>query len=238
MKQIHKKLLQKFLAIFLLAVMAVACEKGELGENYPTPRSTTTPISTKPSLTSFRLDTLAIPAGWMTGNNDPEQWITILNTTSKDCYTGAECQGFEYKPGGTWGGIISWSENCGDSGTDDAWNKVTSGDCGVNLLERGNFKEIKQLTFWARGKKGSEVIKFEIGGDDFLPTPKISLGQVTLNDTWKKYTIDLDGVDLTQAIGLFIWVANDADNPNGAIFYLDDIKFEGNINTKKLSRHR
>jgi hypothetical protein len=32
---------------------------------------------------------------------------------------------------------------------------------------------------------------------------------------------------LTNAVALFIWTATDIDNREGAVFYLDDVKFEG-----------
>jgi hypothetical protein len=34
-------------------------------------------------------------------------------------------------------------------------------------------------------------------------------------------------MDLTKVVGLFLWVAADIDNPDGAVFYLDSIQFEG-----------
>ena len=77
--------------------------------------------------------------------------------------------------------------------------------------------------------RGGEKIEFTVGSNPGgpPPTPKRSLGTVTLETIWKQYEIDLKGVDLSKAIALFYWGASDADNPKGAVFYLDDIQFEG-----------
>lgn len=174
---------------------------------------------------TVQLDALAIPAGWMSGRSDPEPFIRM--ETSSDCHTGANCSQFTYRSGGSWGGIYWWPLICGESGTPDAWNKVRNGTCGVNLLETGNFSAMSRLTFWARGDQGNEVVEFKIGGADVSPAPGRSLGKVALEPTWNQYEIDLEGLDPTNVIGLFCWVATDVDNPQGAVFYLDDVQFEG-----------
>ena len=43
---------------------------------------------------------------------------------------------------------------------------------------------------------------------------------------WKRYEIDLAGLDMRRAVGLFMWVATDLQNPKGATFYLDNVQFE------------
>jgi hypothetical protein len=95
------------------------------------------------------------------------------------------------------------------------------------VLEAGNLSAVNRLTFWARGDRGGEVIEFRIGTEEVLPIPGRSLGGVTLTSTWDQYGIDLEGIDLTNAIGLFCWIAKDSDNRQGAVFHLDDIQFEG-----------
>lgn len=87
-----------------------------------------------------------------------------------------------------------------------------------------------RLTFWARGAAGGEKIEFLVGGilgqyaDSVQPAR--STGVVTLTANWQQYTIDLTGVDLSRIAGGFAWTATQADNPGGATFYLDDIRFE------------
>jgi len=44
----------------------------------------------------------------------------------------------------------------------------------------------------------------------------------TLTTQWQKITIDLTGLDLRYILGGFGWVASADNNPNGAVFYLDD----------------
>jgi len=175
---------------------------------------------------SIRLDAFAIPAGWMSGGGDPEHYIR-LESSPGDCHTDADCSQVTYNPGGMWGGIYWWPLTCGESGAEGAWRNVQAGTCGVNVLEVGNLSAVSRLTFWARGDRGEEVIEFKIGGVDVLPIPGRSLGKVTLEPTWQQYEIDLEGMDLTNAIGLFCWVATDVANPQGAVFYLDDVQFEG-----------
>lgn len=178
-------------------------------------------------IASIQLDALAIPAGWMTGSETrgPESFISLTNTG--DCYTGADCDQVTYEAGGVWGGIFWWPLSCGESGTPDAWDRVTGGVCGINVLEMGNLSAVTRLTFWARGGQGGEVVEFKVGASDILPSPGRSLGKVTLTPTWEPYEIELENVDLTNAVGLFVWIASDRDNSQGAIFYLDDIQFEG-----------
>lgn len=172
------------------------------------------------------LDALAIPAGWMSGGDNPANFMT-LQASPDDCHTGADCVRFTYKTGGEWGGVYWWPPACGASGTPDAWDQVRRGTCGVNVLQVGNLSAVNRLTFWARGDLGGEIVEFKIGGVDVLPTPGRSLGKVALEPTWEQYEIDLENLDLTNAIGLFLWVAADDTNPQGAVFHLDDIQFEG-----------
>lgn len=173
-----------------------------------------------------RLDALAIPAGWMSGGGDPMPFIT-LSPGQTGCQSRPGCTRVTYKPGGQWGGIYWWPQVCGDSGTDAAWQKVKADSCGIDVRQAGNFKEINRLIFWVRGERGGEGIEFKIGAIDIEPKPGRSLGKVTLKTTWEPKEIDLKGMDLTKAIGLFAWIATDVANPQGAVFYLDGIQFEG-----------
>ena len=178
------------------------------------------------TMASVRLDALASPAGWMSGGGSPESFISF-KASSEGCHTGSDCLQITYRPGGGWGGIYWWPLSCGESGTPEAWDRVRKGTCGINVLEAGHLGAASRLTFWARGDKGGEVVEFKIGAVDVLPTPGRSLGRVTLKPTWEQYAIELEGMDLTNVIGLFLWVATDVDNTQGAVFYLDDIQFEG-----------
>lgn len=94
-----------------------------------------------------------------------------------------------------------------------------------------NLSQYKKVTFMARGEKGGETIdKFGVGGitaqEQDGDTDNNDTGQIELTKDWKKYEIDLTNKDLTHIIGGFLWVMNADLNGNGAVFFLDEIKFE------------
>ena len=87
----------------------------------------------------------------------------------------------------------------------------------------------RKLTFWARGDKGGERIEeFKIGGitGEYADSDVAGIGPVVLTKDWQQFTIDLEGKDLSSISGGFCWATNLDVNPDGATFYLDDIKFE------------
>jgi hypothetical protein len=176
--------------------------------------------------TSIRLDTLAIPAGWMSGAGRPEQFMS-LGVSRDGCPSQQGCIQVTYKPGGSWGGIFWWPHQCGPSGRPEAWEMARSGACGINVLQKGGFKAVSRLSFTARGEKGGEVVEFKVGSDDLSPKPGKSSGKVRLTPEWKPYGVDLKGLDFNNAVALFAWTAADQSNPQGVVFYLDDIRIEG-----------
>jgi|GEM_PF-1016910 len=99
---------------------------------------------------------------------------------------------------------------------------------GALDLSRAN-----QLTFWAKGATGDEVVRFFAGGIGSSSTayqdtlrPEATSGFVRLTAAWHKYTINLAGRDLSGLIGGFGWTADRCANPAGATFWLDDIRYE------------
>lgn len=189
------------------------------------PSSLTIRVPPPPAMASVPLGALAIPAGWMSGGGDPARYISLGSALGHR--PDSKSSMITYKTGGSWGGWFWWPLTCGDTGTAEAWDKVKRGACGINVLEQGDLSAVNRLTFWAKGDQGGEAIEFKIGAVDILPSPGRSLGKVTLTGDWKQYEIDLSGMNLTNAIALFYWGATDMDNPKGAVFYLDDIQFEG-----------
>lgn len=197
-------------------------------------------------IATVRLDALAVPFGRMSGLGDPESFID-LEASPNDCYTGSDCLRFTYRSGGEWG-IIYWWPFCIGKIAEfrcqkaEGWNSIEQfctafvepqtiqgarkGVCSIDVLKVGNLSKVNRLTFWARGENGGEKVKFMVGDVDVPPIPGRPL-KVTLTHDWKPYEIDLEDMDLTDAVGLFIWFVTDIDNPQGAIFYLDDIQFEG-----------
>ncbi|MCF7908269.1 MAG: hypothetical protein K9L86_05320 [Candidatus Omnitrophica bacterium] len=118
--------------------------------------------------------------------------------------------GFQYA---RWAGIY-WQAPANNWGTVDA---------GYNLSKAA------KLTFWARGAKGGENIEeFKVGGimNEFSDSDRVSTGPLVLNKEWTQYTIDLKDKDMSYIIGGFCWIATPDANPDGIVFYLDEIKFE------------
>ena len=127
-------------------------------------------------------------------------------------YPGSGCMQWTVQTGGGWVGVQWWPPGC---------KSETLNTCGINLLVKAGFSTVNRLTFWAKGEKGGEVIEFKGGGR------QIENGKATLKSTWEMYSIDLRGLVFTNLGDMFFWSASDIDNPTGASFYLDDIRFEG-----------
>jgi len=154
-----------------------------------------------------------IPSGWMGDYGD----IKYDGASKEDPYLGDTCVKIIYSgkatQGARWAGIY-WQNPPNNWGTVDK---------GFDLS-----KAVK-LTFWARGEKGGERIEeFKVGGimGEFSDSDSAGIGPVILNKDWTQYTIDLKGKDMSYIIGGFCWATNIDVNPEGANFYLDEIKFE------------
>jgi hypothetical protein len=92
-----------------------------------------------------------------------------------------------------------------------------------------NLNGAKKLIFKAKGDRGGEVIdQFKIGGinGNYADSGSAAIGPITLTKDWKPYEISLEGQELSSISGGFCWVMNHDENPSGATFYLDDIRYE------------
>ena len=154
-----------------------------------------------------------IPSGWMGDYSD----IKFNDNWSENPHSGATCIKIEYLPkatnGARWAGIY-WQYPQNNWGSVDKSYGLTGA---------------KKLTFWARGEKGNESIQeLKMGGisGEYPDSDSASIGPVVLTTDWKKYEIDLGGKDLAHIIGGFCWATNIDVNPEGAVFYLDDIQYE------------
>ena len=154
-----------------------------------------------------------IPSGWMGDYGD----IKYDGVSTEDPYLGDSCIKIIYSgkatQGSRWAGIY-WQNPANNWGTIDA---------GYDL------SKATKLTFWARGVKGGERIEeFKIGGimGEYSDSDSAGIGPVILNKEWTQYTIDLKGKDISYIIGGFCWATNIDVNPEGATFYLDEIKYE------------
>ena len=154
-----------------------------------------------------------IPSGWMGDYGD----IRYDAGNTVDPYLGNSCIKIAYSgkgsQGARWAGIY-WQNPANNWGTVDA---------GFDL------SKAEKLTFWAKGEKGGERIEeFKVGGimGEYSDSDLAVIGPVILTPEWKQYTIDLKGKDMSYIIGGFVWATNVDVNPEGATFYLDEIRFE------------
>lgn len=162
------------------------------------------------------LDNHFIPSGWMPASAAQD---LKLNTNWKNYpFSGDSCIRIEYKnnSGTRWAGIY-WQQPANN------WGTVPK--AGYDLQGAVKF------TFWARGEKGDEIInEFKVGGissGEYIDSDSISIGPIQLTKEWKEYEIDLRGRDLSYIIGGFCWATNiDVNDPEGILFYLDEIEYK------------
>lgn len=162
------------------------------------------------------LDNHYIPSGWMPAT--AAQDLKIQVSWKDNPFSGDSCIRTEYKnnSGTRWAGIY-WQNPANNWGT---------------IPEAGfDLQGATKLTFWARGHEGGEIInEFKMGGissGEHIDTDSASVGPIKLTTEWKKYEIDLRGKDLSYVIGGFAWATNiDVNNPDGIVFYIDEIRYE------------
>ncbi len=154
-----------------------------------------------------------VPSGWMGDYNDIKMNDVFLtnphsgSTSIQIIYTNAATQGAR------WAGIY-WQNPPNNWGTRPGGFDLTGA---------------KKVTFWIRGEKGGERIEeVKIGGitGEYADSDVAGIGPIVLTTEWQQFTIDLDGKDLSTISGGFCWATNLDVNPDGATFYLDDIKYE------------
>jgi hypothetical protein len=154
-----------------------------------------------------------IPSGYMGDYGD----VSVIDGWEEDPYSGKTCIKVIYKPdmsqGARWAGVQwqyppnNWGEKKG----------------GFDLTGA------KKLTFWARGEKGGERIEeFKVGGisGSYPDSDSAVIGPIVLTQDWQQYAIDLGGKDLSYISGGFCWATNLDVNPDGCVFYLDEIRYE------------
>lgn len=158
------------------------------------------------------LDNHYIPSGWMGDYGD----VKINQNYKTNPQAGKSCIKIDYtadaSQGARWAGIY-WQNPANNWGTKDGGFDLS----GAN-----------KLAFWARGKEGGERIEeFKMGGimNKYSDSDSAGIGPVVLTKDWKKYSIDLRGKDLSYIIGGFCWATNMDVNPEGATFFLDEIKY-------------
>jgi hypothetical protein len=164
------------------------------------------------------------PTGYMGDVGD----VHINEIYKENPHSGKTCIRIVYKAEGKgpnkcpypgpcrWAGVY-WQEPPNNWGNDPVWEGKGFDLSGYN-----------RLLFWARADK-SAAIEFKVGGingsyGDSLIYPRGVLVKITENR--QEFEIDLKGADLAHIIGGFVWATNWEINPDGATFYLDDIRLE------------
>jgi len=91
-----------------------------------------------------------------------------------------------------------------------------------------NLTGAKKLSFFARGERGDEVVEFGLGSllADYIDSDSAAMAPTLLTEDWQEYKISLFDLDLSKITNGFSCVINKFDNRKGAIFYLDEIRFE------------
>jgi exo-beta-1,3-glucanase (GH17 family) len=156
-----------------------------------------------------------IPSGWM-GDTTAIQLSECnrSNPHNGEMATKIRCS---FSRSDSWSGVY-WLAN-------GSWEGP-----GINIYEIIGLYPIR-LTFWARGMKGGEVVKFKIGGagpgDDSIRFPP-ETNWIPLNIEWTQYTINLTNQNLSNIVGGFCFVTSGEKNPgrDEINILIDDIKFE------------
>jgi hypothetical protein len=179
------------------------------------------------------------PSGWMGDlvnyNTETEELIIDDNCSTRP-FRGLTCTKITYPIDLAQRGVKGWAGVFWQF-PDKNWGSWR----GYDLSHYCFHGEEIQLSFAARGETGEERIKFQAGGinrplyfnsnfkfqDTFGPVkPNNSLrdGVLKLSRNWRLYSFDLTDKDLRNVIGPFCWVADNDLNPQGATFYLDEMR--------------
>ena len=151
------------------------------------------------------------PCGWMGDYRDISLEDNYLDSSQsgKSCmkcsYTAQEKEG--------WGGIC-WQTPMG------WYHESREG--------RFDLRKAKRLTLWARGETGGEKIKIQIGGMGVeFPDSASKISDIfILSKDWQKFALDLEDVDMVCISNIFSWLTDKQMNPDGCVFYLDNIRYE------------
>jgi len=149
-----------------------------------------------------------VASGWM----GTVKGLKMDDGCTTNAHSGKYCVRFEYGEPDDWAGIV-WQDPADD------WGDLPGG---------WNLTGAKKLSFWARGEKGGETATFKYGilGQDknYADSSSGEINDVKLTVEWKKYTIELDGKDLSRIKTSFVCTVRGQGAP--VVFFLDDIRYE------------
>ncbi len=149
-----------------------------------------------------------------------------------DVYTDADAGGNHYEPSEWMNGVAVQLDPFWSPGLDSTMTCIrcryianSAEWAGVGWVDAQGYDLTGADTcwFWAKGEVGGERIEFGVGG-----RPRDSIHEyttVTLTDRWSRYAIPLRGGVLRNLHRGFYWVATRINNPQGCVFYVDNIQF-------------
>lgn len=158
-------------------------------------------------------DNHGAPSGWMGDFRD----LRIDPNWTNNPYAGTSCIKLTYTAEGSRHSNmigVMWQHPANNDGSVDG---------GINLAGA------RRVVFRARGEKGGEFIHaFTFGGTlgAYPDTDKAVLADIYLGTEWARYEIDLSGLDLSYISSFFGWATGRFNNPDGMVFYLDEIRIE------------
>jgi len=126
-----------------------------------------------------------IPSGWMGDYGD----IKMNDQAADNPHSGTSSMQFIYSGKKSqnqgWAGVY-WQNPSNNWGNKKGGFDLTG---------------MTKLTFWARGNKGGEILqKVMVGGitkGTYPDTATVEMGPIELTNTWKQYTVNLVGKDLS-----------------------------------------
>jgi hypothetical protein len=133
---------------------------------------------------------------------------------------------------------IEWNGKKGNDGY--LWNGIMWQAIEGDVENGFDLTGATMLSFWAKAGETGLGIKFFLGIKDKDSCGEILYGTdgwASLDTVWKEYIINLSGKDLSNVAGGFGFAFNDVndEDPDGFVFYLDDIKFDRLINKELLN---
>jgi hypothetical protein len=163
-----------------------------------------------------------VASGWMGDGAQGNQYVTVVQSGDAGH---PRAQRWQWKPGEAGWLAVAYQYPANNWGS---WP-------GKNWSRRG----LQRITFWARGARTNgrlPVVEFKAGnGTDparrYQDSFARRLPPRPVPEQWTRIEIPLAGgaaapADLSSVITAFLFALSKYDNPDGATFYLDQIRYE------------
>ena len=152
-------------------------------------------------------DTPFTASGWMGDTRS----IEMDGACTDQPQSGKRCLKVAFRKAAGWGGVV-WQNPPDDWGDRPGGFDLTGA---------------QSLTFWARGARGGERIKFGVGiiqpDKKYFDTARVER-EFTLTNAWQQYSLDLRDKDLSRIKTGFLWTMEGQGATTSC--YLDAIRFE------------